>query len=72
MRMNVADTTKKKPRYYTGMSDQFCGLGILNSSMTLYELVTLIARKTPLTSRQIEERLLTSINDMLDSREQNA
>ena len=40
--------------------------------MTLYELVTLIARKTPLTSRQIEERLLDSINDMLDLREQNA
>lgn len=70
--MDVADTTKRKPRYYTSMSDQFCGPSMLNSGMTLYELVTLIARKTPLTSRQIEERLLTSINDMLDSREQNA
>lgn len=70
----MADTTK---RYYTCMSDKPCGGPItinstLNSGMTLDELVTLIARKTPLTSRQIEERLLTSINDMLDFREQNA
>ena len=70
----MTDTTK---RYYTRMSDKPCGgpntiSNTLNSGMTLNELVTLIARKTPLTSRQIEERLLTSINDMLDSSEQNA
>lgn len=70
----MADTTKIKPRYYTRMSDQPCGgpntiNSTLNSGMTIDELVTLIARKTPLTSRQIEERLLTSINDMLDFRE---
>ena len=59
------------------MSDKPCGgpstlSSTLNSGMTLDELVTLIARKTPLTSRQIEKTLLASINDMLDSREQNA
>ena len=65
----MADTTEIKPRYYTCMSDKFCGPSTLDSGMTIDELVTLIARKTPLTSRQIEETLLTSINDLLDFRE---
>lgn len=50
---------------YTAMSETFHGAGLLNANMTLYELVTLIARNTTMTAEQIEKALLDVVNDML-------
>lgn len=50
---------------YTAMSETFQGASLLDANMTLYELVTLIARNTTLTAEQIEKALLDVVNDML-------
>jgi hypothetical protein len=50
---------------YTAMSETFQCAGLLDANMTLYELVTLIARNTTLTAEQIEKTLLDVVNDML-------
>ena len=38
--------------------------GILDASMTIDDLVTLVSRETTHTARQVEGRLLTLINSM--------
>ena len=42
-----------------------CRLGELDSSMSVDDLVTLIARSTSLCASQIERRLLDTVNEML-------
>ena len=50
---------------YTEMSKLFQGPNILNANITIYELVTLVARRTTLTAEQIEKALLEVVNGML-------
>lgn len=55
--------------HYDMIANDIYGPGVLGESLTIHQLVTLVARETTLTANQIEERLLAVINDMTENYE---
>lgn len=54
---------------YEYMTKQIFGPLGITTTMTVDELITLIARQTTLVDEQIKERLLAAINDMTENYE---
>jgi len=52
---------------YRVISASFVGPGTLNANMTLDELVSLVARETTLTGKQVEQQILHTVNSLISA-----